>query len=126
MSEMSEELLDAEHLVDAVVLGLQEKKGTNIVILDMRQLDNCITQFFVICDGDSNTHVSAIADSVEEFVFKQLHDKPIHTEGKGNAQWVLIDYADCVVHVFQKSVREHYNIEALWADAERKDVENLF
>ena len=126
---MSEKLVSqssAEHLVDAVVLGLQEKKGTNIAILDLRQLDNCITQFFVICDGDSNTHVSAVADSVEEYVFKHLNDKPIHVEGKQNAQWVLLDFVDVVVHVFQKSVREHYNIEDLWADAKRTEIENFF
>ena len=126
---MSEKLVtqtSAELLVDVVVLGLQEKKGTNIAILDLRQLDNCVTQFFVICDGDSNTHVSAVADSVEEYVFKHLNDKPIHVEGKQNAQWVLLDFVDVVVHVFQKSVREHYNIEALWADANRTEIENFF
>jgi ribosome-associated protein len=121
-----EEQISAEQLVDAVVLGLQEKKGTNIAILDMRQLENCVTSFFVICDGDSTTHVSAVADSVEDFVLKSLKDKPIHIEGKHNAQWVLIDFVNVVVHVFQKSIREHYSIESLWADAKRTDIKNLF
>lgn len=115
-----------EQLVDATVFGLQEKKGTDIVILNMQKLENCVTRFFVLCSGDSNTHVSALADSVVEQVFKKIKDKPLHIEGKRNAQWVLIDFVEVVVHVFQRSEREHYNIEALWADAERTDIENLF
>lgn len=115
-----------EQLLDAVVLGLQEKKGTNIAILDMRQLENSVCQYFVICEGDSNVHVAAVADSVEEYVWKQLREWPLHVEGKTQAHWVLVDFVDIVVHVFQKTVRPFYNIEGLWADAKRTDIENLF
>ncbi|MFT3740431.1 MAG: ribosome silencing factor [Breznakibacter sp.] len=115
-----------EQLLDAVVLGLQEKKGINIAVLDMRQLENAVCQYFVICEGDSNVHVAAVADSVEEYVWKQLHEWPLHTEGKSQGQWVLVDFVDIVVHVFQKSVRPYYNLEGLWADAKRTDIENLF
>lgn len=115
-----------KQLVDAVVEGIQEKKGTNIVILDMTQIENSICKYFVICDGDSNIHVDAVADSVDEYVMKKLQEKPFHTEGKDNAEWILIDYVDVIVHVFQRAVREFYNLEGLWADAKRTDVENLF
>lgn len=115
-----------EQLVDAVVLGLQEKKGTNIVILDLRELDNSVCQFFVICDGDSNTHVSAVADSSETYVWEHINDKPLHTEGHHSAQWVLIDFGDVVVHVFQRPVRAYYDLEELWADAKRTDIPNFF
>jgi len=113
-------------LVDAVVEGIQEKKGVNIVILDMTEIENSICKYFVICDGESNIHVDAVADSVDEYVRKKLQEKPFHIEGKDNAEWILIDYVDVIVHVFQKSVREFYNLEGLWADAKRTEIENLF
>lgn len=113
-------------LVDAVVEGIQEKKGKNITVLDMTGIENTITSYFVICDGDSNVHVDTIADSVEDYVRKKLEDKPLHVEGKSNAEWVLIDYMDVVVHVFQRPIRSFYNLEGLWADAGRKDLTDLF
>ncbi len=116
----------SKELVDAVVEGIQEKKGVNIVILDMTKLENTICQYFVICDGDSNIHVDAVAESVNEYVRKKLNDRPVHIEGKENAEWILIDYVDVIVHIFQRSTREFYNLEELWADAKRTEIENLF
>lgn len=116
----------SKELVDAVVEGIQEKKGVNIVILDMSKLENTICQYFVICDGDSNVHVDAVADSVNDYVRKKLNDRPVHVEGKENAEWILIDYVDVIVHIFQRSIREFYNLEGLWADAKRTEIENLF
>jgi len=115
-----------KELVDVVVKGIQEKKGKNIVILDMTKIDNSICRYFVICDGDSNIHVDAVAESVDDYVRENLHEKPFHVEGRENAEWILIDYVDVIVHVFQKSVREFYNLEGLWADAKRTEIENLF
>ena len=115
-----------KELVDAVVEGIQEKKGKNIVVLDMTKIENSICKYFVICEGDSNIHVDAVADSVDEYVRKKLKEKPFHIEGQDNAEWILIDYVDVIVHVFQKSVREFYNLEGLWADAKRTDIEDLF
>jgi len=115
-----------KELVDAVVEGIQEKKGKNIVVLDMTKIENSICKYFVICEGDSNIHVDAVADSVDEYVRKKLNEKPFHIEGQDNAEWILIDYVDVIVHVFQKSVREFYNLEGLWADAKRTDIEDLF
>jgi ribosome-associated protein len=126
MSVLQNTTTDTEVLVETVVLGLQEKKGTNIAILDMRELENSVCQFFIICEGDSNTHVSAVAGAAEEMVWKNLQEKPFHVEGERGAQWIIIDFVDVVVHVFQKANRAFYNIEGLWADAKQTDVENLF
>jgi ribosome-associated protein len=116
----------SKELVDAIVEGIQEKKGVNIVILDMTKIENTICEYFVICDGDSNIHVDAVADSVNEYVRKKLNDRPVHVEGRENAEWILIDYVDVIVHLFQRSIREFYNLEGLWADAKRTEIENLF
>ena len=116
----------SKELVDAIVEGIQEKKGVNIVILDMTKIESTICGCFVICDGDSNIHVDAVADSVNEYVRKKLNDRPVHVEGRENAEWILIDYVDVIVHLFQRSIREFYNLEGLWADAKRTEIENLF
>lgn len=116
---------ETEQLVAEIVNGLQEKKGKKIVSLDLRKIDSAITDVFVLCTGDSNTHVNALAGSVEEEVRKALKDKPWHIEGTSNGEWVLLDYVNVVVHIFQAEVREHYNIEGLWADAVTKEYEDL-
>lgn len=124
--DLEVEEYSTEQLLDAVVLGLQEKKGTNIVILDLRKLENSVCSYFVVCEGESNVHVAAVAESVEEYVWKTLGDSPLHVEGKSQAHWVLVDFVDIVVHVFQKSVRGYYDLEGLWDDAQRTDIENFF
>ncbi len=123
---MKEETITAKQLVNTIVEGIQEKKGINIAILDLAELDNTICQYFIICDGDSNTHVDAIANSVIDYVREKLEDKPNHSEGFANAEWILLDYFDVVVHVFQRDQRSFYNLEGLWADAKRTDIKNLF
>ncbi len=120
-----QENMTPQHILDAVVESIQEKKGENITVLDLRSIDNAITSFFVICDGTSNVHVDSIADSVEELVRKNISEKPFHVEGRDNAEWILLDYLDVIVHVFQKSTRELYKIEELWADAKREDIAEL-
>jgi ribosome-associated protein len=117
--------VETEQLVAEIVNGLQEKKGKDIVSLDLRKIDTAVTDFFVLCTGDSNTHVNALAGSVEDEVRKAIKDKPWHIEGTSNGEWVLLDYVNVVVHIFQNQVREHYNIEGLWADAETKEYEEL-
>ena len=114
-----------EKLVEEVINGLLEKKGKRIVTLDLREIENAVTDFYVVCSGDSNTHVNALAGSVEEEVRKTLKDKPWHVEGTTNAEWVLLDYVNVVVHIFQRSTREHYNIEGLWADAVVKEYDEV-
>ena len=105
-------------LLDAVIEGMKERKGKNIMVLNLEGIENRVTDYFVICDADSNTHVNSIADSVEEFVEKLTKEKSYHTEGHQNGEWILIDYINIVVHVFLRETREHYNIEGLWGDAE--------
>ena len=105
-------------LVDAIVKGFQEKKGHDIVVMDLSNLHNAIADHFVICHGDSTTQVEALADSVDEQVQKILGEKPWHKEGYDNAEWILIDYVNVVAHVFHKDMRSFYDLEKLWADAE--------
>ena len=109
-------------LVEEVILGIENVKGENIHQLDLRELDNTPCDFFIVCSGNSNTQVSAIVNSVQKTVSKALHEKPYHTEGLDNAEWVLIDYVNVVVHVFQNQIREYYNIEELWGDAKSTQI----
>lgn len=124
MSKKSEKV-KIEWLVSEIVTGLQEKKGKEIVSLDLRDIETAVTDFYVICTGDSNTHVNALSGSVEEEVRKAIKDKPWHIEGTTNGEWVLMDYVNVVVHIFQRQTREHYNIEGLWADAVTKEYEEM-
>ncbi|MCB0756037.1 MAG: ribosome silencing factor [Flavobacteriales bacterium] len=116
---------NTEQLVQEIINGLREKKGKDIVTLDLRKIDTSVTDFFVLCTGDSNTHVNALAGSVEEEVRKAIKDKPWHIEGTTNGEWVLLDYVNVVVHIFQRETREHYNIEGLWADADMKEYDDV-
>ena len=109
-------------LVEEVIIGIENVKGENIHQLDLRELDNTPCDFFIVCSGNSNTQVSAIVNSVQKTVSKALHEKPFHTEGLDNAEWVLIDYVNVVVHVFQNQIREYYNIEELWGDAKSTQI----
>jgi len=109
-------------LVEAIIKGLQEKKAIDIVTINLTKIENTLCKYFVICNGTSNTHVDALTDSVIETVVKTCDDKPIHVEGKGNSLWVLIDYADVIVHIFQKDQRNLYQLEDLWIDAEATNI----
>ena len=117
---------ESKQLVDYVIEGIQEKKGSGIVVLNLSELENTITNYFVICEGDSNVHVDAVAGSVEDYVRENAKEKPFRIEGKQNAQWIIIDYLDVVVHVFQKTTRNFYKLESLWADAQKTEIPNLF
>jgi len=110
-------------LVNTIVNGMQEKKAKHITILDLRKLQNRVSDFFVICDADSNTHVDSIAGSIDEEVRKKLNERPFHSEGWENGQWILMDYVNVVAHVFLGETREFYNMEGLWADGEITTVE---
>lgn len=105
-------------LLESIVEGMQERKAKNIQILNLQGIENRVTDYFVICDADSNTHVNSIADSIEEMAEKMTTERPYHTEGQQNGEWILIDYINIVAHVFLREAREHYNIEGLWGDAE--------
>ena len=109
-------------LVEEIILGIENVKGEQINQLDLRELENTPCDYFIVCSGNSNTQVSAIVNSVQKTVSKALHEKPFHTEGLDNAEWVLIDYVNVVVHVFQNQIREYYNIEELWGDAKSTQI----
>ena len=122
---VSEKTLEAtEVLKDEIVKGIQEKKGLNITCLNLAKINSTVCDYFVVCHGTSNTHVNAIAESVEEQVNKQIGLKPSRKEGLVNAEWILLDYLDVVVHVFQQQVREYYKLEDLWADAPALIIED--
>jgi ribosome-associated protein len=108
---------DTDQLVKTIVKGIQEKKGKNIIELDLRELQTRPTDVFIVCHGDSTTQVDAIYNSVEEEVRKTLNEKPWHSEGQQNSEWILLDYINVVVHVFLKDRRDFYGIEDLWGDA---------
>lgn len=106
-----------EQLNHLIVEGMQDKKGKKIVQLDLRKLDGP-ADFFIICEGDSNTHVKAITDSIHKKVKEELHTHPNHSEGSSDSKWVLLDYFNTVVHVFHPETREFYELEHLWSDAD--------
>ena len=109
-----------EKLLEVIIESIKEKKGRNIVSIDLRKIENSIFDFFIICHGTSTTHVSAIADNIEIKPKELLGLKPAHVEGVRNSQWVLIDFLGVVVHVFQEEYRAFYRLEDLWADGKTK------
>lgn len=112
-------------LCDTIVEGMQENKAQDIVVLDLRKIENSVTDFFVICSGESSTQIDGITSSVLRHTRSEINEKPWQTEGKGTSEWVLIDYVSVVAHVFYKTARSHYDIEDLWSDAKRTDIPNL-
>jgi ribosome-associated protein len=114
---MAKKTVSTDVLLTNILKGIEEVKGNDIDILDLREIDNAVCDYFVICSGTSNTQVNAIVNSIQKIVSKEIKDKPWHVEGTDNAEWVLMDYVSIVVHVFQKEIREYYNIEGLWGDA---------
>jgi len=114
----------AEVLLESVLKGIFEKKGQNVLKIDLRKLENRITDYFVICHASSGTQVSAICDSVDDTVRKEAAEKPLHVEGLDNCFWVLLDYGNVVVHIFLEEYRTFYSLESLWADAAIELIED--
>ena len=110
-----------ETLVKTITKGIQEKKGQDITIIDLRHIDGAIAKYFIICQGNSPTQIEAIAGSISDMV----REKPINVAGLGNNQWVAIDYSDVLVHIFMPETREYYNLETLWEDAKLTNIPNL-
>ncbi|CAM3888442.1 ribosome silencing factor RsfS [Flavobacterium branchiophilum NBRC 15030 = ATCC 35035] len=123
---MTKKEINNDELLAFIIKGIEEVKGNDIDILDLRLIDNASCDYFVICNGNSNTQVNAIVNSIQKTVSKAIKDKPWHVEGSDNAEWVLMDYVNIVVHVFQKHIREYYNIESLWGDAKMTSIENKY
>ncbi|MDY3338244.1 ribosome silencing factor [Riemerella anatipestifer] len=116
---------DKQELIDTIIRAIQDTKGEDIQVLNLTKIENAVADYFIICSGNSNTQVSAIAGNIEKTVRNELRERPWHTEGAENALWVLVDYVSVVVHVFQKHIREYYEIEELWGDAEVTKIEDL-
>lgn len=116
---------DTKRLVESITKGIQDKKGSKIVIADLSNIIGSICHYFIICQGNSPTQVEAIAESVSDYV-REIHgEKPVHCSGLGNNQWVAIDYVDVLVHIFLPETREYYDLEHLWEDAEITQIPDL-
>jgi len=111
-------------LLESILKGIFEKKGQNVLKIDLRKLENRITDYFVICQAPSGTQVSSICDSVEDTVRLDAGEKPFHIEGLDNCFWVLLDYGNVIVHVFLEEYRKFYSLESLWADASIEAIED--
>lgn len=122
---MHQNSIDAQEVIKQIIEGIQEKKGKEIVVVDMLKLGNSICDYFVICQGNSPTQVSAITDSIEDTVRINCKKKPYSIDGLRNSQWVAMDYGDILVHIFLPDVRKFYDIEHLWADATLTEIPDI-
>jgi ribosome-associated protein len=118
--------LKIKALVDVIVKGMQEKKAENITVIDLREIDTAVCDFFVISNANSNTQVNAIADSIQKETLETLNDKAWRKEGTETSEWVLMDYVNVVAHVFQTPVRDFYALEELWGDAKITSIESQY
>ena len=114
--------VSTDELISVIIKGIDDVKGDDIQLIDLRQIENTVCDYFIICSGNSNTQVNAITGSIQKLVSKELKDKPWHIEGQNNSEWILMDYVNVVVHVFQKQIREFYDIESLWGDANITEI----
>ena len=108
---------DTEDLKEAILSGMLDKKAVDIVVMDLKEIKNTLSDYFIICTGTSDTHVDSISEAVLEEVYVKLNQNPRRKEGKKNREWILLDYLDIIVHVFKKDKREFYSLEQLWGDA---------
>ncbi len=120
---MQKKQAGSDLLITQIIQGIENVKGQDIEILDLREIENTVCDYFIICNGTSNTQVNAIVNSIQKYVGKSIQEKPWHVEGSENSEWILMDYVDVVVHVFQKHIREFYDIEGLWGDAKSVKIE---
>lgn len=115
-----------KEVVGVIIQSMSDKKAENIVCLNMKNILKNVCDYFVICDGNSSTQVDTIAKAVEDDMYKTIGESVHHREGYNNAEWILLDYIDVVVHIFQPQQRRHYNLEGLWADAKHEDIKELY
>lgn len=111
-------MAEDKEIVEKIVEGIQEKKGKKIVIVNLNKLSDAPCSYFVICEGDSGTHVNSVAFSIKDWANEKLHVKPYASDGFENSQWIAMDYEAIIVHVFQREYREFYDLEHLWQDAD--------
>ncbi len=123
--DVNNNLAPSEKLSEVVVKGMMEKKASNITVMDLRAVKNAVADFFVICSGNSDTQLDAIADSVDKEVSKTLSQNPWHREGTQNKEWMLLDYVDVVAHIFKPDKRKFFGLENLWGDAEITHIDEV-
>ncbi len=111
-------------LLENIINAIQDVKGKEIISLDLRKIDSAICKYFVICTGTSNTHVNSIESNIKKTISRDIGEKPLHIEGNNVGEWVLMDYSDIIVHVFQEKTRAFYNIEDFWGDAKFKNYKS--
>lgn len=114
-----------EELNDLIIDSIQDIKGKQIVKLDLRELEEAPSDFFIICEGESNTQVKAISDNIHRRLKQEVNTFPSHVEGENNALWICLDYFNTVVHIFYKETRGFYELEALWSDAKFTEYDTL-
>lgn len=115
-------MLKTEELVNKVIEALEDNKAHQITKIDLRQIENCFCSFFVICHGTSGTHIAGLTDAVEEKVKEDLGDSPFHSEGLNTSRWTVLDYGDVVVHIFDKELRDYYQLEEFWGDGILEEI----
>lgn len=116
---------ETQQLVNAIINGIQEKKGKSVVCVDLRGIPTSPCAYFVICNGGSPQQVDALVDSVEEYTHKECGENPTTIAGRANCEWVAMDYGTVMVHVFLPESREFYDLENLWDDAEITEIADL-
>lgn len=116
---------ESKELIQRITEGIQDKKGKRITIANLKDIEEALCQYFIICQGDSPTQVAAIVDSIRESTLKGTGTKPYAIDGLRNAEWVAMDYADILVHIFLPEVRTFYDLEHLWADASLTQIPDL-
>lgn len=115
-------MLKTEELVNKIIEALEDNKAHQIIKIDLRQIENCFCSFFVICHGTSGTHIAGLTDAVEEKVKEDLGDSPFHSEGVNTSRWTVLDYGDVVVHIFDKELRDYYQLEEFWGDGILEEI----
>jgi len=118
-----EEYIEKKLLTEKIIEAIQDTKGEDIKLLDLTKIENSAADYFIICSANSNTQVNAIAGNIEKKVRNELKNRPWHVEGTENAMWILVDYISVVVHIFQKHIREFYDLEDLWSDAQITSID---
>lgn len=118
-----EEYIEKKLLIEKIIKAIQDTKGEDIKLLDLTKIENSAADYFIICSANSNTQVNAIAGNIEKKVRNELKNRPWHVEGTENAMWILVDYISVVVHIFQKHIREFYDLEDLWSDAQITSID---
>lgn len=122
---MKKRVVENEEIVKNIIEAIQEKKGKEIVVVNLNKLLEAPCCYFVICQGDSSTQVNAIAISIKDYVNEKIKIKPYASDGFENCQWIAMDYGQIIVHIFQRATREFYDIEHLWEDADLNRIPNL-